>query len=160
MVGISVATDDGGIAYSQQLQESQITLITICQSVKSTCIFREFYWRTIYQSLIFVFLKIIYLLMALLDLHCWVRLSLVAVRCSHCGGFSCYGAWALEIMGFSNCGALAQLPCGIWNPPGSGIEPMCLHCQGDSQPLNHQGSPKYFHSIFLDSSWVRGISQR
>ena len=39
-----------------------------------------------------------------------------ALLCSahtpHCSGF------------FSGCGAWAQLPCGMWNPAGAGIEPM------------------------------------
>ena len=34
---------------------------------------------------------------------------------SHCLGFSLSSAQALAHMGFSNCGAKAQLPCDMWN---------------------------------------------
>ena len=63
---------------------------------------------------------------------------------SHCGGFSCCGAWALGVwtsvvaaLGlsrcgswalehrFSSCGARAQLLRGMWDLPRPGIEPMC-----------------------------------
>ena len=37
-------------------------------------------------------------------------------------GFSCCRERALEHR-LSSCGAGAQLPCGMWNLPGSGIEP-------------------------------------
>ena len=43
---------------------------------------------------------------------------------SHCHDCSCYGAWTLGHVGFSSCGARAYLLCGMWEPPGSGIEPM------------------------------------
>lgn len=61
-------------------------------------------------------------------------------RASHCGGFS-RRAWALGLSGFSSCvnglgscgsqalehrlntwGAQAQLLCGMWDLPGSGIK--------------------------------------
>ena len=64
-----------------------------------------------------------------------------AMRTSHCGGFSCFRARVLELMGFSNCateaqelwcpgskaeaqqfGAQAQLFHGMWDPPGPGIK--------------------------------------
>ena len=34
------------------------------------------------------------------------------------------GAWALGHMGFSRCGARAQLPHGMRDLPGPGIEPV------------------------------------
>ena len=58
------------------------------------------------------------------------------VWASHCGGFSCCKAQALDTrasvvgsswapeFGLSTCGAWTQLPHGTWNPPGPGIEPM------------------------------------
>ena len=33
------------------------------------------------------------------------------------------GAWSLGHVGFSSCGAWAQLPCSLWGLPGPGIEP-------------------------------------
>ena len=53
---------------------------------------------------------------------------------SHCSGLSCLGAQALGCSGLSgcgsgtpehspnSCGALAQLLCGMWGLPGSGVE--------------------------------------
>ena len=34
----------------------------------------------------------------------WGLLSDCGVQASHCGGFSCWGAQGLELMGFSSCG--------------------------------------------------------
>ena len=42
---------------------------------------------------------------------------------SHCGCFSCCGAWALKC-GLSNCSTWAWLPHGTWKLPGPGTEPM------------------------------------
>ena len=44
-------------------------------------------------------------------------------RASHCSGFSCCGALALERR-LSSCGARAQSLRGMWDLPGPGIEPM------------------------------------
>ena len=63
-------------------------------------------------------------------LHCcvWAFPSSCA-QASHCCGFSCCGAWALERVGFSSCSwwaiehrlgscsAQAYLPCSMWNFP-------------------------------------------
>ena len=56
--------------------------------------------------------------------------SLIGVRTSHCGGFSCRRAQALGCIGFSSCafglsscGVQAQLPCSMWNLPRPGTEP-------------------------------------
>ena len=38
-------------------------------------------------------------------------------------GFSSCGSWALERR-LSSCGARAQLLCGMWDPPGPGLEPV------------------------------------
>ena len=106
-----------------------------------------------------VFLKIIIYFMCLLSaalcLHycvraffsCedWALLSSCGVQPSHCGGFSCPGAWAPGHTGVSGCRTWAQqlccahLVCGIFQDQGSNWYP--LHCKVDSQPLDHQGSP-------------------
>ena len=59
----------------------------------------------------------------------WGRLSSCGVRASHCGGFSCCGAWVLSARasavaarGLSSCGAQAQLLHGLWDLPGPGIK--------------------------------------
>ena len=61
-------------------------------------------------------------------------LSSFAVQASHCSGFSCCSAWALECMGFSSCGSQTlehrlngcgapdQLLRGMWDLPRSRIE--------------------------------------
>jgi len=90
-------------------------------------------------------------------------LSLVAVtgrllcsgsQTSHCSGFSCCRAQALEHLGFNSRGlsALARgsaaaghrhsccEACGIF--PVQGSTPRLLHWQAGSLPLSHQGSPK------------------
>ena len=38
-------------------------------------------------------------------------------------GLSSCGSWALEHR-LSSCGAQAQLPHGMWDPPGPGLEPV------------------------------------
>ena len=83
-----------------------------------------------------VFFFLIYLFLAALGLRC-------GARASHCGGFSCCGAWALGAWasvvvarrlsscssrapehGLSSCGAQAQLLPGMWDLPGPGLEPV------------------------------------
>ena len=73
----------------------------------------------------------IYLFLAMLGLHSCVGFSVVVN-----GGFSCCRAWAVVCKGFSrcisralehglrSCSVQAQLLCGMWDHPGSGIEPM------------------------------------
>ena len=50
---------------------------------------------------------------------------------SHCGGFSCCGAWApgtwasvVVAHGLSSCGVQAQLLRGMWDLPGPGLKPV------------------------------------
>ena len=42
---------------------------------------------------------------------------------SHCGGFSCRRAWTPQ-HGLRSCGTWVQLPHGMWDLPGPGIEPI------------------------------------
>ena len=68
---------------------------------------------------------------------CWVSAAVHTVYsapASHCGGFSCFRAWALGHSGsvvaavwavehwLTSVGARAQLLCGTWELPRSGIE--------------------------------------
>ena len=84
---------------------------------------------------IFSFLLIDLLFLPVLGLHCfvvwafsscseWGLLSYCGVWASYCSGFSCCRAWALGHVSFSSCDAGAQLPSGMWNLPGQGIELM------------------------------------
>ena len=71
---------------------------------------------------------------------------------SHCGGFSCCGADSRH-PDFSRCSTQALEygsvvvvhrlsyfeACAIF--PDQGLNPCPLHCQADSYPLYHQGSP-------------------
>ena len=106
--------------------------------------------------------------LAVLDLHfcawafssCGMRgLLFVAVHrllivvASHCGGFSCCGAWALGawasvvvVHGLYRAGSVVvahglscSTACG--NFPDQGLNLCPLHWQADSQPLHHQRSP-------------------
>ena len=71
----------------------------------------------------------------------WRLLFGCSAWASHCGNVSCCRAWALGHEGFSSCDAWASLLSGMWSLPGPGIKPDSLHCQADSHPVDHQGSP-------------------
>ena len=77
--------------------------------------------------------------MTVLGLCCCTQsFSSCTTRASHCGGFSCYGAWALVFAAYrlnncgswvperrlSSCGIWALLLCGFWDLPRPGMEPM------------------------------------
>lgn len=121
----------------------------------------------------FIFVNFIYVYMlAVLGPRCCSGLgacSLVAVRVSHCGGFSYCGAqapghmglcswqsmrsgvvvpgpsdssvWALDRTGFCSCGTWLSCPeaCGVF--PDQGLNLYLLHWQMDFSPLTCQGSP-------------------
>ena len=124
------------------------------------------------------FLKInlcIYLFLAALGLRCCVELSLVAasgaaLRCgawtSHCGGFSCCGAWALGARAsvvaahrlsscgtralecrLSSCGAQAQLLCGMWDLPRPGLTSVSPALAGGFLTTAPPGKPHITKSL-------------
>ena len=82
----------------------------------------------------------------MLGLCCCVRafLSCREWGASHCGGLSCWRAWAPGCRGFSscgswalehwlnNCGAGTWLLRNMWDLPGPGIKPMFPALQRDS----------------------------
>ena len=114
----------------------------------STCLVR---WEFLFFSLKKKNPKLfICLFLPVLGLHCytWALFScgkqglfFVAVcRASHYSGFSCHGAWAFEHR-LSSCWVWAQLPHGMWDLPGLGMEPVFPHTHRRTQPLDHQGSP-------------------
>ena len=75
-----------------------------------------------------------------------------SVRASHCGGFSCCGAQALDARASVVVahGLSCSTACGIL--PDQGSNPCLLHWQADSQPLRHQGSPQH---TFIEYYYVR-----
>ena len=107
-----------------------------------------------------------YLFLAVLGLVAAWALSNCSKQASHCGGFSCCRAWALERTSFRSCGSWVlehrfnsrgpqELSCpaarGIF--PDQGSNPCLLHWQADSWPPSHQGSP-------LATSWSKGLIER
>ena len=96
------------------------------------------------------------------------------LRCSawasHCGGFSCCGAWALGMrasvvvarglsscgsqaleLRLSRCGTRAQLLRGMWDLPRAGLEPMSPALAGGFLTTAPPGKPKalFFKNIYL-----------
>ena len=53
----------------------------------------------------------------------------------------CGGAQALGCSGFGSWGTRAQLPRGIWDPPGPGIEPVSPASQGGFSTTGPLGKP-------------------
>ena len=103
---------------------------------------------------IFFFFKVRFLLFIYLWL-CWVfvsvwGLSLVVASGGHsssrCVGLSLSRPLLLRSTGSRHAGSVivahgpsCSAACGIF--PDQGLNPCPLHCQADSQPLRHQGSP-------------------
>ena len=84
------------------------------------------------------YLKFSFIFLAALGLHCcpWAFSSCVewGLRssfraCTYCGGYSLWSR-ASRARGLSGGGAQGYLPGGVWNLPGSGVNP--LHWQVDS----------------------------
>ena len=79
--------------------------LTIPQLVIQVCTLPVYMWKVSMGSFFFFqSFYLLYLFLAALGFHCCLGLSLVAAsraallcggRASHCGGFSCYRAWAL-----------------------------------------------------------------
>ena len=105
-------------------------------------------------------------------------------RASHCGGFSCWGAWALgarasiivarrlsscgsRALGrrLSNCGSRAQLLRGMWDLPRPGLEPVSPALAGGFLTTPPPGKPKwhYFSGFIapariLGQCWIEVLS--
>ena len=94
----------------------------------------------------------------------WWLLCSCSMQASHCNGFSCCGAWVLGCSGFSSCsswildlrpsscGAHAQLLCGMWDLPGSGIKPVFPALPGGFFATEPSGKPSQFS--FVDAKRV------
>ena len=107
-----------------------------------------------------LFFFLIFLFMAMLS-RCCRSFSLVAANrgyslvavASHCGGFSCYGAWALQ-PGVRSCGAQASLLHSMWESSWS-RDRTCVSCiLAVSLPLSHQGSPD------CSNFWTKNLNVR
>ena len=103
----------------------------------------------------FFFFFFIYLLLTTPGLHCCSQavsscnqrgpLPSCGAQASHCGGFSCCRARALEHR-LNGCGARAQLLSHTWDLPGPGIKPVSPALAGGFQT---PGPPKKSHAILL-----------
>ena len=108
-------------------------------------------WKANYLGVVFLFIFFLFIFgcggsSLLLGLF-----SSCGAQASYCSGFSCWGARALELKDFSNCGlqstglvVAAHGPscsgaCRIF--PDQGSNTCLLHWQADSLPPSHQGSP-------------------
>ena len=97
--------------------------------------------------------------LAALDLHCstWtlsscsLRATLIGAQASHCGGFSCCRAGALELQGVSICRIQAQLPRGMWD---RGLNPCPLHWPAGPLPLEPPGKSTQCIWLLIEFSKV------
>ena len=103
---------------------------------------------------------------------CWVfvsvrGLSLVAASGGHsssqCAGLSLSRLLLLQSTGSRRAGSVVvghgpscSAACGLF--PDQGSNPCPLHWQADSQPLRHQGSPKYCTSYVVFLSYKISIT--
>ena len=89
-------------------------------------------------------------------------------RASHCGGFSCCGAWALGTQAsvvvahrlsscgpwalecrLSSCGTWAWLLCSMWDLPGPGLKPMSPALAGGFLTTVPPGRSSYLLYLLL-----------
>ena len=132
-----------------------------------------------YYLLSYSFFKMIFIYLFICGCAAWLFISLWWVGAAlqfQCAGFSLQwlllsqsvGSWAA---GFRSCGPWAHMvvapglqstgstivvhrlhcsaACGIFPVQN----PWLLHCQVDSLPLSHQGSPIYFFKVTLTYTW-------
>ena len=104
-----------------------------------------------------IFLKILFIYLFIYLWLCWVFVSVqglspVAASGGHssswCAGLSLSRPLLLQSTGSRRAGSVivahgprCSAACGIF--PNQGSNPCSLHWQADSQPLRHQGSPKW-----------------
>ena len=63
-------------------------------------------------------------------------------------------AQALGCVGFSSCGTLAQLPCGMWDLPGPRVEPVTPALEGE---FLTPGPPRKWLYLVPTFIWVWGF---
>ena len=91
----------------------------------------------------------------------WGWVSSCGVRAFHCCGFSHCRAQVLGYVGFSSCssqdlkyvlsscGTRVLLLCGMWDPPGSGIELVYLELVGRFFISELPGNPEHWFFFFF-----------
>ena len=97
-----------------------------------------------------------------------VLLSSCSVWASHCSDFSCWGAWALGRVGFSNCSSWAQAQKlqhkGLVTPQHVGSFWIrdwthgLLSWQADSLPLSHREAYVFLINTFNAINFSLGIT--
>ena len=102
--------------------------------------------------------------MAVLGLRCCAQVSVVAGNGGHslvaghrlltAVASPCGGAQALGCSGFGSWGARAQLPHGIWDLPGPGIEPVSPALQGRFSTTTTREVPGHSLPALRDSLLV------
>ena len=90
----------------------------------------------------------------------FLQLQQVGATPSRCAGLSLLRPLLLQSTGSRRSGSVVvahgpscSVACGIF--PDQGSNPCPLHWQADSQPLRHQGSPRYLFDILF--SFLLGI---
>ena len=88
----------------------------------------------------------------------WGLLSSFSAQASHCSGFSCWGAQALELDGSVVSSPRLNCPvtCGIF--PDQGLNLCTPHWQLDFWPLGHQESPLYTQFYYFKNKAILSFS--
>ena len=80
--------------------------------------------------------------------------SSLQLQASHCGGFSCCGAWSLGAWasvvaahGLSSCGPRSQLLRGMWDLPRAGLEPVSPTLAGGFLTIGPSGKSLFVYLI-------------
>ena len=76
---------------------------------------------------------------------------------SHCGGFPCFRAQALDTQVQQLCGSQALLPCSVWNLPRPGIEPMSSALAGRFLTTGPPGKSLMYSFSWCFYLWPRYI---
>ena len=118
-----------------------------------------------FNKFIYLFLAVLGLCRCMRALSSWQRVGATlhcGARASHCGGFSCCGAWALGVwasvvaahrlsscglraleLRLSCCGAWASLLRGMWDLPRPGLEPVSPALAGRFLATAPPGKPSF-----------------
>ena len=83
----------------------------------------------------------------------WGLLSNCGAWASHCSAFSGYKAWALRHVGFSSCGAQAQLLHRMWNLPEPGIKPIFTPLAGGFLSIGPPSCSKLAFKVLMSAHW-------
>ena len=137
-------------------------------------IYISFFFKFFFCLFFFFFKKFTFFYLFIYFIYlwlCWVfvsvrGLSLVAASGDHsssrCAGLSPSQPLLLWSTGSRRAGSVivahgpsCSVACGIF--PDQGSNPCPLHCQADSQPLRHQGSPHQFLYLWKCLTYESGL---